>query len=108
MSVLLYANVVFYRFNNDFITLPVLTQPGNFGCLGSSIASLAVWTVLFYMTDVIILIALYVWSRNDWTLDRMRIKTKALIIISCLIVFSINQGLSEVEHSHVLIRTLDI
>src|SRR5699024_7179176 len=26
MSFLLYANVVYYRFNTDFITLPVLTQ----------------------------------------------------------------------------------
>src|SRR5690625_6061588 len=31
MSLLLYANVVFYRFNSDFITLPVLTQTSNFG-----------------------------------------------------------------------------
>src|SRR5690625_1300473 len=33
MTLLLYANVVFYRFNTDFITLPVLTQTGNFGSL---------------------------------------------------------------------------
>ncbi len=31
MSLLLYSNVVFYRFNSDFITLPVLTQTSNFG-----------------------------------------------------------------------------
>jgi len=107
MSVLLYANVVFYRFNNDFITLPVLTQTGNFGSLGSSIASLAVWTDLFYMTDVIILIALYVWSRNDWSLDRMRIKKPALILISGLLIFSINLGLAEVDRPQLLKRTFD-
>src|SRR5690625_2164503 len=40
MSLLLYSNIVFYRFNNDFITLPVLTQTDNFGSLGTSIADL--------------------------------------------------------------------
>src|SRR5699024_8170940 len=39
MNLLLYANVVFYRFNSDFITLPVLTQTSNFGSLGGSIAN---------------------------------------------------------------------
>src|SRR5690625_7309537 len=107
MSVLLYRNVVCYRLKNDFITLTVLTQTGNFGSLGSSIASLAVWTDLFYMTDVIILIALYVWSRNDWSLDRMRIKKPALILISGLLIFSINLGLAEVDRPQLLKRTFD-
>lgn len=107
MSVLLYANVVFYRFNNDFITLPVLTQTGNFGSLGSSIASLAVWTDLFYTIDVIILIALYVWSKHDWSLDRINIKKPALILMSGLLVFSINLGLAEIDRPQLLKRTFD-
>src|SRR5690625_2118240 len=52
MSILLYANVVFYRFNSDFITLPVLTQTGNFGSLGSSIASLVTFSDIFYLLDI--------------------------------------------------------
>src|SRR5699024_11872286 len=34
MSFLLYANVVYSRFNTDFITLPVLTQTINTAALG--------------------------------------------------------------------------
>src|SRR5699024_10978909 len=48
MSLLLFSNVVFYRFNSDFITLPVLTQTSNFGSLGSSIMDLVYWTDIFY------------------------------------------------------------
>src|SRR5690625_5010078 len=107
MSVLLYANVVFYRFNNDFITLHVLTLTGNFGSLGSSIASLAAWPDLFYATDVIILIALYVWSRHDWSLDRINIKKPALILMAGLVVFSINLGLAEADRPQLLKRTFD-
>lgn len=36
LSFILYANVVYYRFFNDFITVPVLTQSNNFGQLGGS------------------------------------------------------------------------
>src|SRR5699024_6052374 len=72
MSLLLYANVVFYRFNTDFITLPVLTQTGNFGSLGSSIANLMQWTDLFYALDIIILILLFRSSRQIWSSERMK------------------------------------
>src|SRR5699024_3372519 len=51
MSALLYSNVVYYRFNSDFITLPLLTQTGNFGSLGGSILNLMQWTDIFYATD---------------------------------------------------------
>src|SRR5690606_6234846 len=56
MSFLIYANVVYYRFNNDYITLPTLSQTDNFGSLGGSIASLMNWTDIFYALDVVILI----------------------------------------------------
>src|SRR5690625_2570290 len=69
MSLLLYANVVFYRFNNDFITLPVLTQTSNFGSLGSSIASLVAWTDLFYLVDILILIVLFRKSKQIWSAE---------------------------------------
>src|SRR5699024_12749537 len=63
----LYAQVVFFRANSDYITLPTLTQTNNFGSLGGSIASLVTWTDLFFALDIVILIALYVVSRKDWS-----------------------------------------
>ncbi|MGM8211336.1 LTA synthase family protein [Virgibacillus sp. W0430] len=107
MSLFLYANVVFYRFNSDFITLPVLTQTSNFGSLGGSIASLATWTDIVYAFDIIILIALYMWSRSNWSLERMNVKKPALIIITGVVVFSINLGLAEADRPQLLKRTFD-
>ena len=37
LSFLLYANVLYYRFFNDFITLPTLTQTQNFGDVSGSV-----------------------------------------------------------------------
>ena len=40
LSFVLYGNVAFYRFYNDFVTLPVLFQTSNFGELGTSAAAI--------------------------------------------------------------------
>ncbi|HLR73553.1 MAG TPA: LTA synthase family protein [Pseudogracilibacillus sp.] len=107
MSILLYANVVFYRFNSDFITLPVLTQTGNFGSLGSSIASLVTFSDIFYLLDIIILIVLFQRSKQIWSAERMRIKQPLVIMGVGVLVFAINLGLAEADRPQLLKRTFD-
>ncbi len=59
LSFLLYANIVYYRFFNDFITVPVLLQAkSNAGQLGDSAAGLMSFSDIFYFTDTILLIVL--------------------------------------------------
>nr|WP_330217517.1 hypothetical protein [Planococcus halocryophilus] len=58
MSVMLYANVVYYRFFSDFITLPTLFQTQNFGDLGGSVVTLIQPTDVLFFVDVILLIVL--------------------------------------------------
>ena len=71
MSFMLYANVVFYRSTADYITLPTLTQTDNFGSLGGSILSLLAWHDFFYALDLIVLIGLFIWNKNGWSISRM-------------------------------------
>ena len=107
MSLLLYSNVVFYRFNSDFITLPVLTQTSNFGSLGSSIADLVYWTDIIYLVDIIILIVLFRSSKQIWSSARMKMRQPIIIIASGLLLFSINLGLAEMDRPELLKRTFD-
>jgi len=107
MGFLLYANVVFYRFNTDFITLPTLTQTSNFGSLGGSIADLVGWHDLFYALDVIILIALFVRTRKSWSTERMQFRKPLMILTVGAIAFSINLSLAEVDRPQLLKRTFD-
>src|SRR5690625_113224 len=107
MNILLYSNVVYYRFNSDFITLPVLTQTSNFGSLGGSIANLVGWTDLLYLIDIVALIIIYRWSRNDWSIERIKIRKPLLIIATGVIIFSINLGLAEADRPQLLKRTFD-
>src|SRR5690625_986646 len=98
MSLLLFSNVVFYRFNSDFITLPVLTQTSNFGSLGSSIVSLMQWTDLLYMVDIVFLFTLLLLVKKSWHEDeKVAIRQPLLIIISGIIIFSVNLGLAEAD-----------
>ena len=107
MNILLYSNVVFYRFNSDFITLPVLTQTSNFASLGGSIADLVAWTDLLYLIDIMILITVYRWSRKDWSIERMRLRKPLIIIAAGVIIFSVNLGLAETDRPQLLKRTFD-
>lgn len=107
MSLLLYSNVVFYRFNSDFITLPVLTQTSNFGSLGSSIMDLVYWTDIFYLVDIILLVVLFRASKQIWSSARMKLRQPIIIIASGLLLFSINLGLAEIDRPQLLKRTFD-
>src|SRR5699024_4043918 len=107
MGFLLYANVVFYRFNTDFITLPVLTQTSNLWSLGESIISLISWTDLFYTVDLIILIVLFLISFKHWSEERMSFKKPALILITGVIAFVVNLNLAEADRPQLLERTFD-
>ena len=107
MSLLLYANVVFYRFNNDFITLPVLTQTSNFGSLGNSIISLMNWYDVFYMLDVVILLVLFLTSKQMWKHERMKLRRPVAIMTIGVLLFTFNVILAEIDRPQLLKRTFD-
>lgn len=107
MSFFLYANVVFYRFNSDYITLPTLTQTSNFGSLGGSIANLVEWHDLFYSLDLIVLIVLFIWTRKNWSTSRMQLRKPLLVMMAGIIAFSINLGMAEADRPQLLKRTFD-
>lgn len=54
----IYADLVFYRYFEDFITIPVLMQAGQVGSLGESIRSLIHWQDLFFFIDWIVIVPL--------------------------------------------------
>ena len=107
MSFLLYANVVFYRFNNDFITLPVLTQTSNFGSLGDSIISLIAWHDLLYALDIVILIVLYTKVKHHWSTDKIKIRKPLAVMTAGIIAFTVNLSLAEADRPQLLERTFD-
>lgn len=107
LSIVVYGNVAFYRFFNDFITLPVLFQTNNFGDLGNSAASSIYWYDIFFFTDVILLILAVklLPIAKEATVVRPNLR-RTYFVLSFAMLF-LNLGLAETERPQLLTRSFD-
>ncbi|MHC0036271.1 LTA synthase family protein [Pseudoneobacillus sp. C159] len=107
MSFLLYANILYYRFFNDFITLPTLTQTQNFGDVSGSVVSLLKpYDILFFL-DFFILLGLIVFRVvKKEVADMNRFKVAALFSFA-LAISSVNLALAETDRPQLLTRGFD-
>jgi lipoteichoic acid synthase len=107
VSTVLFANVMFYRFFNDFLTIPVLFQTSNMSDLGSSINELLNVSDLLYFADFFVLLLLirlkplFIQYQEVSKLNR-----SAYLLIAIAIAF-FNLGLAESERPQLLTRTFD-
>ncbi|MFN2747805.1 MULTISPECIES: LTA synthase family protein [Bacillus] len=106
MSFLLYANIVYYRFFSDFITLPTIMQARtNGGQLGDSIFSLMHPLDVFYFIDTIILIGLAVfYNRPSETSTKRPFK---IVMGASVLVFLANLAVAEMDRPELLTRSFD-
>ena len=107
LAIVLFANVAFYRFYNDFITLAVLFQTSNFGDLGTSVTEIINWYDIFYFTDVVVLILVikFLPKLQETTPIRKEIR-RAYFVLAVAMVF-LNLGLAETERPQLLTRAFD-
>ncbi len=109
MTLLLYANVVYYRFFNDFITLPTVLQTQNFGNLGGSIISLIEPYDFLFFIDIVLLFFLRkaaIRSRNHNVTNLGKKEAFAIISLALGISF-LNLGLAEADRPELLTRGFD-
>jgi lipoteichoic acid synthase len=107
LSFILYANVVFYRFFNDFITMPILFQTSNFGELGDSATSEMHWWDFVYFLDLLIIFLIIKIKRYKTNFVPMyKVYRRNYFLIS-VGIFIFNLGLSEAERPQLLTRTFD-
>jgi lipoteichoic acid synthase len=107
LSFILYANIVYYRFFSDFITLPTLTQTKNFGDLGGSIWELLKWYDIFYFLDTIILITIVVSKRFSLPAVQVGRYKKGIVFATAALIFTTNLALAEMDRPQLLTRTFD-
>jgi phosphoglycerol transferase MdoB-like AlkP superfamily enzyme len=107
VTFILMANVIFYRFYDDFLTIPVLFQTSNMGDLGSSITSLFEVSDLFMVVDLLILFLLYKSNPGFKTDVRTTKKEKTAYFLFVAAVFFFNLGIAEAERPQLLTRSFD-
>lgn len=107
ISAVLFANVVFYRFFNDFLTVPVLFQTSNMSDLGSSAGELLHLKDLLYFVDFFILLALLK-IKPTFMVNRhySKVGRRVFYLVAIAISF-LNLGLAETERPQLLTRTFD-
>lgn len=107
LSFLLYANILYYRFFNDFITLPTLTQTQNFGDVSGSIVPLLEPYDFLFFIDIFVLIALLAFRKVKMEEKNMsRPKVAALFSFALAISFA-NLSLAETDRPQLLTRGFD-
>lgn len=105
-TLVIYANLVFYRSFSDFITIPQLSQGGNAGDLGSSILSLIKVYDIFLFADVI-----FIWYLGKKQQDRVSTKYprsgKVCAFALSLALLVGNFFLAEMERPQLFTRAFD-
>lgn len=107
MSILLYANAVYYRFFSDFITLPTFTQTQNFGDLGGSVISLLKPYDILFFVDVLLLIYLCLSKKTQKDNSRIGYKKAITGIAFVLAISTLNLGLANIDRPQLLTRGFD-
>ena len=107
MSILLYANVVYYRFFSDFITLPTVLQTQNFGDLGGSILSLLKPSDLLFFVDVVVVLYICLSKKVKKDTNRVGYKKSLAVIAFALGLSFLNLGLAEADRPQLLTRGFD-
>lgn len=107
LSIVLYANVAFYRFYNDFITFAVLFQTSNFGELGTSVIDIINWYDFLYFIDVVLLfVAMKFLPKVEGKFLVRKDARRAYYVLTMAVLF-LNLGLSETERPQLLTRSFD-
>ncbi|MGD6875053.1 LTA synthase family protein [Bacillus infantis] len=107
MSILLYANVLYYRFFNDFITLPTLTQTHNFGDVSGSISTLLKPSDLLFFADVLLILALLLFQFNKLEVRRVAHRKVTALLLFALAVSGLNLAIAEADRPQLLTRGFD-
>jgi lipoteichoic acid synthase len=105
-SFILYANVVYYRFFTDFITLPVLFQTKNVGDVGNSIYELIYVTDLFFFVDLLVLG--YFLKKPRWQSDYLlKPKDRKKVFACGVAILAVHLILAEINRPQLFTRTID-
>ncbi|MDX8345181.1 LTA synthase family protein [Rossellomorea sp. YZS02] len=99
---ILYFNVVYYRFFNDFITLPVLFQTDNASDLGESIVSLMNPLDILLIADFMLITYLLKYVK---IVENKRKHFK--FAFASVIILLLNIGLANIERPQLLTRSFD-
>ncbi|WP_227937874.1 LTA synthase family protein [Alkalihalobacillus deserti] len=104
-TIILYLNLLYFRFFSDILTWPVLFQTSNAKDLTGSITELIKFSDLLLLLDIIVLIILLVKRAVP---IQVRVKHEPIMMLSLsFILFIVNLGIAQIERPQLLTRSFD-
>lgn len=107
LDLILFGNVIFYRFFSDFMTISLLAQTSNFGDLGSSITDLVYWTDLLIFVDILIVGIFYTQIKLKQHTSFTSKKMLAPVMFTAVMILIVNLVLAHIERPQLLTRSFD-
>ncbi|MGM0845705.1 MAG: LTA synthase family protein [Bacillota bacterium] len=107
MSLLLFANAMYYRFFNDFLTIPTLMQTQNFGNVSGSVGTLLQPADVLFFADVIFLAGFLIFKFNRFEIKRIAPRKVTALLAIALGISGINLAIAEVDRPELLKRGFD-
>lgn len=104
-TIVLYANLVYYRFFTDFLTLPVLFQTNNASDLQGSIFELMSVFDIFWFIDIFVL-AFFIWKKKIPQPKAVRFE-QPIILLLAVVLFVSNLLIAQIERPQLLTRAFD-
>ncbi|MEN0645133.1 LTA synthase family protein [Alkalicoccobacillus gibsonii] len=106
MTIVLYANIMFYRFFDDFLTLPNLMQTDNVSNMTDGIFSTMYGHDFLYFVDLAILLFVLIQNKAFKEI-KFRKSLASTAIITGIAIFAVNLTLAEIDRPQLLTRTFD-
>ncbi|MET3684275.1 phosphoglycerol transferase MdoB-like AlkP superfamily enzyme [Alkalibacillus flavidus] len=105
ISLLLFANLMYYRNFTDFVTIPTLFQFNNAGDLGTSVTSLVYLTDIFLFTDLLLVVTFI--KKQLFPLTAFSKVFKKRIVAVSLTAIALNFTLAQIERPMLFQRGFD-
>ncbi|MFD2728044.1 LTA synthase family protein [Enterococcus camelliae] len=106
MTILLYANVNYYREFTDFITINTMLGAGKVSSgLGESALRLFRWYDVFYFVDILVLILALAFKKIKMQVAPVRARMAFAVSALSIMIFSGNLFLAETDRPELLTRT---
>lgn len=111
LTLLLYANILYYREFSDFLTTNILVGSNNVsaGLVASTFAMMRPWDIIYWF-DFVILVVIAIRGGSKWTTEYYKpAKKRDIFAVSALglALFVGNLTLAEIDRPQLLTRTFD-
>lgn len=107
LTLLLYSNVVYFRFFSDFLTFSTLNQVSNVESMSGALWSSFQWYDFVYFLDTIIYLVLLTVKRDMLSTQSFKRKFVPVMMGISIALFFINLAFAEMDRPELLTRTFD-